>query len=287
MIFLVFSIICSVSIAHLFKYAEEKSIPMFGLFAVNYIVGSVLAFSGCDKTFQQQISGMLILLGVILGILFVCSYILLMLTIKKLGVTIPISLMRLSAVLPTFGSMVFFAESPKIWQLAGIALAFLSLPLASKERIVVTNLLDILHNGFGWGLMLFGVFGITNFVYKIQQELIPLDNPYHFLTIIFPVAFLVSIVAVIRNKTPISKMVLGLGSVLGVINLYSSYFFMKALQELPGIVVYPTNGIGIILLSAITSMIIWKERLTGNNYIFIVLASLALLLIYLPNQILQ
>jgi len=269
-----------VSIAHLFKYAEEKAIPMFSLFAVNYVVGSIIALGGCNSTFQHQLSLLFIVLGLILGVLFVCSYILMVLAIKKLGVTIPVSLMRLSAVLPTFGSILFFAEVPENLQLAGIALAFLSLPLASKERIFMTNLLDVLHNGFGWGLMLFGVFGITNFIFKIQQELIPLDNPYHFLVIIFPVAFLISATAVIRNKTPISKRILGVGVALGIINLFSSYFFMKALQELPGIVVYPTNGIGIILLSALTSPIFWKERLTGNNYIFIALASVALLLIY-------
>ena len=66
----------------------------------------------------------------------------------------------------------------------------------------------------------------------------------------------------------------------GIINFFSSFFVMKALQVLPGIVVYPMNGIGTILMSAITSTIVWKERLTRNNYIFITLASVALLLIY-------
>jgi drug/metabolite transporter (DMT)-like permease len=280
MIFLFLSIICSVSIAHLFKYAEEKNIPMFGLFAVNYIVGSGVAFWGCDSTFQHQLSHLLLGLGVVIGVLFVCSYLLMVLTIKKLGVTIPVSLMRLSAVLPTFGSIVFFAEIPKNFQLAGIALAFLSLPLASRERIVMSNLLNVMHNGFGFGLMLFGVFGITNFIFKIQFELIPLSNPYHFLVIVFPVAFLVSAIVMIWQKIPLSATILKVGTVLGVINLFSSYFIMKALQELPGIVFYPMNGIGIILVSAITSTIFWKERLTRNNYIFIALASLALLLIY-------
>jgi multidrug transporter EmrE-like cation transporter len=124
------------------------------------------------------------------------------------------------------------------------------------------------------------VFGITNFVFKIQRELIPLENPYHFLTIIFPAAFLVSGIVVIRQKVVFTKIVVGLGIVLGVINLFSSYFFMKALQNFSGIVVYPINGIGIILGSALTSIFLWKERLTGTNYIFIALASLALLMIY-------
>ena len=280
MIYLLLSITCSVSIAHIFKYAEEKAIPMFGLFAVNYIVAALVAFVGCDPTFWQHISPHLIGVGILLGILFVCSYALMVLSMKHLGVTIPVSLMRLSAVLPTFGSIVLFAEIPRPLQIAGIALAFLSLPLAGQERLLLSNMSRIFHNGFGWGLMLFVVFGITNFIFKVQRELLPLDNPYHFLAIIFPTAFLVSMIMVFRQKISPSKVIVRLGAVLGIINLFSSYFFMKALQIFPGIVVYPINGIGIILGSAFTSLFLWKERLTGTNYIFIALASLALVMIY-------
>lgn len=253
---------------------------MFGLFAVNYLIGSLVAYWGCDETLWEYFLPPLILLGLLLGILFVSSYVLMVLSIKKLGVTIPVSLMRLSAVLPTFGSIVFFAEIPEPLQLTGIALAFLSLPLASQERLVLNNVSKIFHNGFGWGLTLFVVFGITNFIFKIQYEKIPLENPYHFLVIIFPIAFLVSGIMVYRQKIPFTKVSLGLGTALGIINLFSSYFFMKALQQFPGIVVYPINGIGIILGSALTSIFLWKERLTGTNYVFIATASLALLMIY-------
>ncbi|MCP4399013.1 MAG: DMT family transporter [bacterium] len=280
MIFLLLSITCSVIIAHLFKYAEEQAIPMFGLFAVNYLVGSCVAFWGCSPGFRQQLSSPLLILGALVGVLFVCSYVLMVLSMKKLGVTIPVSLMRLSAVFPTFGSMVFFAEIPEPLQVLGITLAFLSLPLASQDKLLLKSIPEIFHNGFGWGLMLFVVFGITNFAFKMQRELISLSNPYHFLVIIFPAAFLVSGIMVLRQKIVFTKIIVGLGIILGIINLFSSYFFMEALQSFSGIVVYPINGIGIILGSALTSIFLWKERLTGTNYIFIALASVALLMIY-------
>ncbi len=134
MIFLLLSMLCSVSVAHVFRYVQEKSLPMFGLFAVNYFVASCVALWGCDRTFWQQWPAVLLVLGVIIGILFVCSYVLMVLSIRRLGVTIPISLMRLSAVLPTFGSILFFAEVLNALQCSGIVLAFLALPLASQDR---------------------------------------------------------------------------------------------------------------------------------------------------------
>ncbi len=301
MIFLLLSMLCSVSVAHVFRYVQEKSLPMFGLFAVNYFVASCVALWGCDRTFWQQWPAVLLVLGVIIGILFVCSYVLMVLSIRRLGVTIPISLMRLSAVLPTFGSILFFAEVPNALQCSGIVLAFLALPLASQESLSCSNLLEILHNGFGWGLLLFGVFGVTNFIFKIQHEIVPLRNPYHFLAVLFPVAFFVSCLMLLRYKTftaqtgmePRSDLttydeitpqsftnILCAGLILGMLNLFSNYFFMRSLQELPGIVVYPVNGVGIILLSAISSLFLWRERLLKKNYFFIALASFALLLIY-------
>ncbi len=186
MIFLLLSMLCSVSVAHVFRYVQEKSLPMFGLFAVNYFVASCVALWGCDRTFWQQWPAVLLVLGVIIGILFVCSYVLMVLSIRRLGVTIPISLMRLSAVLPTFGSILFFAEVPNALQCSGIVLAFLALPLASQESLSCSNLLEILHNGFGWGLLLFGVFGVTNFIFKIQHEI---DCRYVILIIFLPCSF--------------------------------------------------------------------------------------------------
>ena len=234
MIFLVLSITCSVIIAHLFKYAEERTIPMFGLFAVNYLVGSVVALWGCSPGFRQQLSSPLLILGALVGILFVCSYALMVLSMKKLGVTIPVSLMRLSAVLPTFGSMVFFSEIPEPLQVLGITLAFLSLPLAGQDGLLLKSIPEIFHNGFGWGLMLFVVFGITNFVFKVQRELIPLANPYHFLVIIFPCALLVSGIMVLRQKIVFTKIVVGLGMVRGNHQSVFKLFFHESPAKLFG-----------------------------------------------------
>lgn len=281
MIFLLLSIACSVTIAHIFKYAAEKNIPMFALFAVNYGIGSIVAFSGCETLkVWEFVTPNLLLLGMVQGVLFVGSYVLMAQAIKHLGVIIPVSLMRLSAVIPTFASILFFAEIPQPLQVAGIVIVFISLSFATQERLLLTNWSKIFHNGLAWGLMLFVVYGITNFGFKIQREFFLVANPAHFLVIVFPSAFLVSLTMVFRQQLSIYREILRLGSVLGVINVFASYFFMRALQVFPGIVAYPINGIGIILASTITSIFIWKERLTRTNYVFIALALSALLMIY-------
>lgn len=280
MTFLLLSILCSVGVAHLLKYVEGKSVAKFALFAVNYCVATLIAAGGSYRQLSHIRFGPFLWLGMAVGALFVGSYVLMTLTFRRLGVTIPVSLMRLSAVLPTFGSIIFFAELPQPLQVGGIILAFLSLPLTTEERLIFTNPGKIFQNGFGWGLMLFLTFGTANFIFKIQREVFHSNNAYYFLAIIFGTAFLISVVVAIAQRVHFTRAAVGYGMILGVLNVFASYSLMRALQGLPGIVVYPMNGVGTILLSALTSRILWKERLTRSNYAFIALASMALLLIY-------
>ncbi len=51
------------------------------------------------------------------------------------------------------------------------------------------------------------------------------------------------------------------GIILGVPNVFSSYFMLDALNQLPGIIVYPSINIGIIVLTTLAAFLIWKEEL--------------------------
>ena len=54
------------------------------------------------------------------------------------------------------------------------------------------------------------------------------------------------------------------GFILGIPNVFSSFFLLAALAQLAGIIVYPVTNIGIIILTSLLAMMIWKEQL--NNY---------------------
>lgn len=280
MIYLILSICCSVGVAAIFRYSEGKSIPRFGLLAVNYLIAVVISLPGSDLASGAFHGYVPLLFGVLVGILFVVGYILLMISIRKLGIAIPVALMRLSAVLPTLGSILFFSEVPKILQMAGIGLAFLALPLAGPEKMVRKEWRNFLSKGFGWALVLFVSFGFTEFGLKVQTEIFFQISISQFLLLVFSTAFLISTAIATSRRTRFSTNLVILGVLLGVLNFCSTYLFIKALQLLPGILVYPTNSIGIILLSTLAGFIFWKERLSAKNYLFLLLASVALILIH-------
>ncbi|MCB2205647.1 hypothetical protein KQI65_12960 [bacterium] len=279
MLYLALSVLCSVGIAVTFKYADRMRLPTFALFTVNYLIASASAVSGAGGFTVLDLRIEVVLFGILLGALFVWSFYLFMHTVGKLGMVIPVTLMRISIVLPVLGSILLFAERPTTLQSAGILLAFVALPLSSREKLTRETLRPLLREGLGWGLVLFVSYGITDFLFKVQKEMLPVRDAYDLLVVVFGTAVAITATAAVLRRERISTRLVGMGTVLGLLNLFSTYFFIRALADLPGIVVYPANGIGIILLSSLVGVLMWRESLPRRNLvaIFMAVVSLALL----------
>lgn len=279
MVYLVLAICCSVAVATVITYAHRRSLPTFALFAVNYVVATVASVIGSGAS--PRIFGEPAELGLslVLGVLFIGCFWLMMKSVQKLGMVIPVTLMRLSAVVPTAASILLYREAPTLLQITGILLAFLALPLASPKPITRASMRPLLEGGFGWGLLLFAGFGLTEFLFKFQKEALPMDNPSDMLQVVFGTAMVIGIVTAWRLRERVTLHVLVTGAVLGVVNMYSARFLILALRELPGMVIFPVNGIGVIMLSAIVAILLWKERLNTRNYLYLALAAVALVLI--------
>lgn len=279
MLFLFISIISSVFIAHIFKYADKQTIPIYGIMAVNYSIATgISVMESPGNPFAQPIGSLLI--AVVLGVLFFATFVLLMMNVQRSGLSIPVSLMRLSAVMPTIGSIVFFKEIPDLYLSLGILIAFIAIPFSAPKRPSRSNLDQFLHSGFLLGLLLFISFGVNDFGLKIQTEVHPEIPDSSFLVIVFLTAFILSVAAIIYNRIKLCEKMLIAGAGLGIVNYASTFFFLAALEYVPGTIIYPLNGISIILLTAVSSFFIWHEKPAKHNYIFFTLAIMALLLIY-------
>ena len=63
----------------------------------------------------------------------------------------------------------------------------------------------------------------------------------------------------------LEKTVLTRGAILGIPNMFSTFFILLALEQLPAIVVYPMVNIGIILLTTFGASILWKEKMNRSG----------------------
>ena len=134
-------------------------------------------------------------------------------------------------------------------------------------------------NALLWLSLLFLLFGFNDVVFKLREELYGALDKGAFTTILFGTALLLSALGTIRRKEAITVEIASVGLFLGVVNYFSAFWIIRALQVLPGFQVYPINSIGIIVIATLSSAFIWRERPRGHHYLFYVGASGAILLL--------
>jgi multidrug transporter EmrE-like cation transporter len=219
-------------------------------------------------------------LGIFVGIMYVLCLWLFNRAIAAGGLALSTTLMRLSAALPTMGSLLLFSEQTNHFQILGIVLAFICLPLASKEPLQFNQAGRETLLGMIWGLLLFAAYGLTDFAFKVQAEFEPSADPKAFMATIFGTALLITLPQFFK-RTGSSRHCLLWGFVLGATNVLATYFWIRTLAHIPGSVAYPTLGLGVITVTTVVSLVIWRERLRPANYTFLALACLAVFLINL------
>lgn len=67
--------------------------------------------------------------------------------------------------------------------------------------------------------------------------------------------------------------------VLGIPNIFTSYFLIESLMQLSAIIVYPVVNIGIILLTAVLANIFWKERINGFGKLALLAGTTAIIIL--------
>lgn len=279
-VLLTMAIIFSSGVAITMKIANAKALNLGQFLAVNYLVCSLGLLSwGAWRTLGMN-SIFIWSLGIFVGIMYVLCLWLFNRAIAVGGLTLSTTLMRLSAVLPTLGSLLLFSEQANLYKIMGIVLAFICLPLASKEPLRFDQAGKETLRGMIWGLLLFAAYGLTDFAFKVQVELESSADLNAFMVTIFGTALLLTLPQFFKRARP-SQHCLIWGFVLGLSNVLATYFWICTLTHIPGSVAYPTLGLGVIAVTTVLSLVIWREKLRPANYAFLALACLAVFLINL------
>ncbi|BBO69365.1 hypothetical protein DSCA_32950 [Desulfosarcina alkanivorans] len=278
---LALAIAFSSGVAMTMKVANAKGLKLGKLLAVNYLVCSLgLAARGAWQPLPGTDSPLLWSLGIFVGFMYVLSLWLFDRAISAAGLALSTTLMRLSAALPTAGSLLLFAEPANGYQFSGLILAFACLPLAGKEPLRPGPSGKTAWGGIVWGLLLFAAYGVTDFTFKVQAELAPLADPDRFMAMIFTTALILTLPQLFKGARP-GRRCLFWGAVLGLTNVLATHFWIRTLAHLPGATAYPTLALGVIALTTLASLLVWRERLRPANFAFLALAGVAVVLINL------
>ena len=99
----------------------------------------------------------------------------------------------------------------------------------------------------------------------------------YFVALVFGVIIVVWDIAIGKSKWQWKSAVGGIG--LGVINYFSTYSVYNAMRCFDNVVLFPIYNIGVVSVTALVGWLFFKEKLTLKNYIGLVIAVIAVILI--------
>lgn len=265
MLFLITAILFSSTLSILMRVSEKYTSNNIAILVVNYIVCAVItAFSIGPGGFAVNVAGLdkTLLYGFMGGAFYLAGFVMLQLNITKNGVVLPSTFNKLSLLVSTGCSIVFFGERPDMIQLTGFAVAIAAIILINSEKTSGTKANFIL------GLILLMIStGLGDTMSKLYEETCPPQLSNHYLITTFITAAALCWLVMLYYKQHIGKKEILLGVIMGVPNFFSSSLVLRALSHMDAMIVFPTFSVGCIFVVAVAGIFFFGEKLSKRQFL--------------------
>lgn len=301
MIYLLLAIICNASIAIIFKFSEVKGHNRITVTLFNYLIAFVVSLimaltkinslNMTGESFIRQFHNVVVLgtgkftgssnviwgliLGIIMGVIYFGTFILYQKSVNKNGAGISGTFSRIGFLIPMLISIFIWHEMPEAFQWAGIILSIASIIIInyksgeeSDKSVMLLIMLMILSGCGDLSNKLFEKYAVT--AYKDI-----------FLTFVFATALIISSFFMKNSKRKIDKGEVLTGFLVGIPNLFSSFFLILALSKMNTAVAFPVFSAGSIIMINIASFILFKEKLNLKEKFCVFLTIISIVLVNL------
>lgn len=280
MIYIVLAIITSTLIIIAFKVSDNFKVDIRQAIVINYLVafiaGLIMVMPGNElfSVYEKPWYG----ISWLIGLSLIVAFVLFGLTTSKTGVSITAISSRMSVIIPVTLGFVAFHDTLNSLKILGIAVALVAFFLTfysteTKKKSVLSFL----------PLMLFFAVGINDSLIKVAEYHYVGDDFELFLSLAFFHAFLIGIIFIGRQivKTGFSILPKNIfaGLILGLLNWFSTLFFLKGLSEFEVSFFVPVYNVGVVVLAAISGFLLFREKISLRKAIGIGLAVVAILLL--------
>ena len=283
MIYLVLAILFSTGVFVAMRLFERYKLDNHQALMWNYVFASGTGFAICEHwdTVPQLVAEPWFGLSILTGFWFIFTYILMTASTQRSGVTVTSLSSKLSVVLPILAGVIMFSERLNFVATTGIVLALVALVLVLGGRNKKTN-----KTGWIAGLLPVFIFfgtGTGDILMKITEQQNTVGNLGFMIAFIYFVALVFGIIIVVwdiaRGKSKWQWKSAAGGIMLGVINYFSTYSVYYAMRCFDNVVLFPIYNIGVVSMTALVGWLLFKEKLTLKNYIGLVIAVIAVILI--------
>ncbi len=283
MIFLILSIICSVTVGVMLKLAKRYHINVMQAVTWNYLFAIILSLFFFKPDFGslsvQSVSPIYIIIGILLPSVFLIQGF----AVQKNGLARTDIAQRLSLFISLCAAYFLFSESFNRLKYAGLVFGLVAIIFTMYRNS------KSLSSKSGWLylLLVFFGFGVIDVLFKVVSQLAVSYTTSLF--IIFCISFLLSLAYIIYlasvKKIKMQFINFICGCILGFFNFGNILFYLKAHQVMakdPS-TVFAAMNIGVIVTGSIIGIVLFKERLNRFNYIGLFLALVAIILITLSK----
>lgn len=279
MLYLGLAIIASALVSTVMRLSEGKVKNNMGMFVANYAVCSLLSLLFMDSLDFGRVetkAGIAVCLGLFSGILYLTNFVLLQQNIRKNGVVLAATFMKLGVLIPTLMAIIIFRERPGFLQILGIGLAIAAIIIIhfEKENAEVSRYQFLL-------IVLLLISGFTDSMANIYDKLGSAELKDHYLLFTFLAAGVCALILWIREKQKFCIWDVLAGICIGIPNYFSSRFLLLALHHLPAVIVYPAYSVVTIAVISVVGVVVFKEKLSRKKLVAIALIFLALALLNL------
>ena len=282
MLFLILSVICSVTVGVIFKISRKYHLSAIQIVAYNYVFALALCylFFNLDLTVLNNSSPWQILIP--LGVLLPVVFLFLAASIKHMGIIKTDVAQRLSLIISILGAWFIFEE-----QFSGLKLIALLFGLPAIILILHKTAENKENKWVYPALVLLG-FGVIDLLFKQ----IALTSTLPFTTslfIIFSIALVVMALfngyQILFRKTKIDFKSIIFGGLVGIFNFGNILFYLKAHQVFaknPS-TVFAGMNMGVIVIGSLVGIFVFKEKVTKLNVAGLLLALVAVVFIVISQ----
>ncbi|MFT4876774.1 MAG: drug/metabolite transporter (DMT)-like permease [Bacteroidia bacterium] len=281
-IFLLLSIAFSTFINLIFRWFKDFKVNKFQAIIVNYVVCFIIGFSlSTHQDILSYVHEQWFIYCILLGFLFIAIFFSMALTTEKLGISVTAVSGKMSVVIPILFAYFFAKEDITLLFVIGLILSILSIYF-----ITVKKELHIDKRYLMLPVIVFLGGGMIDTSLKVLQQAYSQNIPLSTISYsIFLGAFIAGTsIYLVKEKANFSSWEwksVKAGVALGVPNYFSIFFLLSAIEgfSVKSAFVFGVNNVGVVLVSTLLSVLIFKEKLEPKNQWGLLLAVVSIAII--------
>lgn len=274
--YLILSVCFSVMFAACYKIAAHRNCNLQCVNTWSYAGAAVTVLVSMVITGHFPLNTNAILLGAVSGISSYIATLAFFMHIKQGQLSTSWTIISLSLAFPVLASILIWHEHPTINQGVAMALIVAAFMLMGRKSVyaVRTGRLSYIYL-----MVAFVLSGLGGIYFKALTEMKLQPYIFMYMLALYSTGLILGLPFIVGNKAERNSADIQVGAFMGFAGAISSIFLLKALEGMQGIVAFPARSLGNLVLTALLSIVVWKERLSASQWVGMALSIAAIWLI--------